>query len=391
MEDIMKNFTFNNSTTIIFGKDTQKVVGKETKKYGKNVLLHYGGGSIKASGLYDEVIKSLNKDGVNFFELGGVKPNPRLSLVNEGIKICKEHKIDFILAVGGGSVIDSAKAIAIGTLYDGDVWDFYVKDLKIKEALPIGVVLTIPAAGSESSTGSVITNEDGWYKRSTGSLLLRPKFAIMNPELTYTLPNYQTASGAADMIAHVMERYFTNEINVDFTDELCEVTIKTIMKHVKRAIIDPSNYDARSQLMWAGTIAHNGLLGTGRTEDWASHGIEHELSGIYDITHGAGLAIIFPAWMKYVYKHDINRFAQFAHKVFNIDMDLNNLELVALEGIKRLKAFFNEIGLPTSLKEVNISNDRFKEMAKKATEDESLGNFVELKEVDVLNILKLAE
>lgn len=387
----MKNFIYNNNTTIIFGKDTENQVGKETMKYGTNILLHYGGGSIKKSGLYDKILKSLNDENLNVIELSGVKPNPRLSLVKEGINICKENKIDFILAVGGGSVIDSAKAIGIGAKYQGDVWDFYTGKAQIKDTLPLGVILTIPAAGSESSTGSVITNEDGWYKRSTGSVLIRPKFSIMNPEITYTLPNYQTACGAADMIAHVMERYFTNEKNVEFTDELCEATLRTIMKHVKIVLNDPTNYSSRAELMWAGSIAHNGLLGTGRIEDWGSHDIEHELSGIYDITHGAGLAVIFPAWMKYVYKFDINRFARFAHEVFNVNLDLNNLEHVALEGIKWLKLFFKEIGLPTSLKEANIPNDRLEEMAIKATEDGPLGNFLKLYKDDVLNVLKIAD
>lgn len=386
----MRNFIFDNKTTIIFGKDTQKQVGIETKKYGKNVLLHYGGGSIKTSGLYDEVVNALEAEGLNITVLGGVKPNPRLSLVREGIKLCKDHEIDFILAVGGGSVIDSAKAIAIGAKYYGDVWDFYTGKATIEQALPIGVVLTIPAAGSESSTGSVITNEDGWYKRSAGNLILRPKFAIMNPVLTYTLPSYQTASGATDMIAHVMERYFTNEKAVDFTDQLCEVTIKTIMKHTKIALKEPNNYDSRAELMWAGTIAHNGLLGTGRIEDWASHNIEHEISAIYDIAHGAGLAIVFPAWMKYVYKHDVYRFAQFAHRVFNVDIDFNNLEETALTGIAKLKEFFNEIGLPTSLKSANVPIDRLAEMARKATSKGHQGNFVHLSEEDVLNILEIA-
>ncbi|MDF2698458.1 MAG: butanol dehydrogenase [Haloplasmataceae bacterium] len=386
----MQNFIFDNKTTIIFGKDTQSQVGLETKKYGKTVLLHFGGGSIKASGLYDEVVHSLKKEGLKIVELGGVKPNPRLSLVKEGIKLCIDQKIDFILAVGGGSVIDSAKAIAIGAKYEGDVWDFFTGKAEIKVSLPLGVVLTIPAAGSEASTGCVITNEDGWYKRSCGSVLIRPQYAIMNPVLTYTLPSYQTACGATDMIAHVMERYFTNELDVDFTDHLCEVTIKTIMKHTKIVLKDPSHYATRAELMWAGTIAHNGLLGTGRIEDWGSHDIEHELSGIYDIAHGAGLAIVFPAWMKYVYKHDVNRFVQFAHRVFNVDIDFNNPESTALEGIHKLQSFLSEIGLPTSLKDVNIPSDRLEEMAKKATESNSLGNFVKLHEKDVLAILQIA-
>lgn len=386
----MRNFIYNNSTTIIFGKETEKSVGKYCKQYGKKILFHYGGGSIKKTGLYDIVVKSLQDEGLEFIELGGVLPNPRLSKVYEGIQLCREQNIDFILAVGGGSVIDSAKAIAIGCKYDGDVWDFYTHKAKIEDALPIGVILTIPAAGSESSNGSVITNEDGWYKRSTGSLLIRPKFAIMNPELTYTLPPYQTASGVSDMIAHVFERYFTNEKHVDFTDRLCEATIKSIMVQAKKVLDNPCDYDARAEIMWASTIAHNGLLGTGREEDWASHAIEHELSGIYDITHGAGLAIVFPAWMKYVYHHDINRFAQFSHRLFNIDVDFNNLEQCVLEGIKRLTSFYQELGLPTTLHEVNIDSSRFEEMATKATEHGPLGSFVKLEKEDIINILNLA-
>jgi alcohol dehydrogenase YqhD (iron-dependent ADH family) len=386
----MKNFIYNNSTIIIFGKDSEQKVGFETKKYGKKVLLHYGGGSIKRSGLYDKVINSLKKEEIDVIELSGVKPNPRLSLVREGIKLVKENNIDFILAVGGGSVIDSAKAISIGAMYDKDVWDFFDKGVEIKAALPIGVVLTLPAAGSETSHSCVITNEDGWYKRSAASILERPKFAIMNPELTYTLPNYQTACGATDMIAHVMERYFTNEKNVEYTDQLCEATIRVIMDSVKICLNDNHNYASRANLMWAGTNAHSGILGTGRIEDWASHGIEHELSGIYDITHGAGLAIIFPAWMKYVYKHDLERFARFANTIFGIKIN-NDLHETSLQGIKRLEGFFAEIGLPTKLSEVNISTDKFEEMAIKATKNHKIGNFVKLGKEDVINILNLAK
>lgn len=387
----MINFTFQNPTKIIFGKGTESKVGYESQKYGTKVLLHYGGGTIKRTGLYDKVVQSLEASGMTIFEFGGVQPNPRLSLVREGIEICRKNRISFILAVGGGSVIDSAKAIAAGVPYDGDVWDFYTEKAKIKSALPIGVVLTIPAAGSESSTGSVITNEDGWYKRPTGSSFIIPKFAIMNPELTYTLPPYQTAAGAADMMAHIFERYFTNEHNVDLTDRLSEAALKTIIKNVPIALKEPTNYAARAEIMWAGTIAHNGLLGTGRIEDWATHDIEHELSGIYDITHGAGLAILFPAWMKYVYKQDINRFAQFAIRVWDVEPDFNNLENTVLEGIKKTKTFFKNIGLPTSLVEANIPEDRFEEMAMKATEVHPLGSFVKLEKEDVFNILKLAK
>ncbi|TXC89364.1 iron-containing alcohol dehydrogenase [Metabacillus litoralis] len=386
----MQNFTFDNKTKIIFGKDKEQVVGEESVVYGKKLLLHYGGGSIKESGLYDTVLNSLKEQNIEVYELGGVKPNPRVSLVREGVTLCKENNIDFILAVGGGSVIDSAKAIAAGAKYDGDVWDFFTGKGAVTECLPIGVVLTIPAAGSESSAGTVITNEDGDYKRATGSLLMRPQFAILNPVLTYTLPSYQTACGVTDMMAHILERYFTNEKNVELTDRLCEATLKTIINNAHTVIEEPTNYDARAEIMWAGTIAHNDLLDTGRIGDWASHDIEHEISGIYDIAHGAGLAIIFPAWMKYVYKHDINRFVQFANRVWDVEIDLNNPEKTALAGIKKLEQFFSSIGMPVSLKEVDINDEHFTEMAKKATERWPLGNFVKLHADDVEKIYQLA-
>lgn len=387
----MQDFVFHNSTKLIFGKDKEQLVGQESVAYSKKLLLHYGGGSIKNSGLYDKVVTSLRKQNIEIFELGGVKPNPRVSLVREGVALCKENDIDFILAVGGGSVIDSAKAIAAGAHYDGDVWDFFEGKSMIKACLPIGVVLTIPAAGSESSSGTVITNEDGWYKRATGHITMRPQFAILNPELTYTLPAYQTACGITDMMAHILERYFTNEKNVEVTDRLCEATLKTIINNAHIVIEDPTNYAARAEIMWSGTIAHNDSLGVGRIGDWASHDIEHELSGIYDIAHGAGLAIIFPAWMKYVYKHDINRFVQFANRVWDIEIDLNNLEKTALAGIKKTEQFFSSIGMPITLKEANIDSDHFEEMAKKGTENRPLGNFVKLNEEDVLNIYHLAK
>lgn len=387
----MKNFTYVNTTKIIFGKDTENLVGEEIKSFGgKKVLFHYGGGSIKKSGLYERIIKSLKDSHIDYIELGGVQPNPRLSLVRSGVELCKKHNIDFILAVGGGSVIDSAKAIGIGAVYDGDVWDFFSGKATINTTIPVGVILTIPAAGSEASTGTVITNEDGWYKWSVNSVIIRPKFAILNPELTYTLPAYQIACGASDMIAHVFERYFTNESGVDFTDELCEATIRSNMRSVKMVLNNPTDYEARANLMWEGTLAHNGILGTGRIEDWASHKIEHELSAIYDIAHGAGLAIIFPHWMEYVYKHDIYRFARFSHRIFNVDVDFFNLEATVLEGIKRLKKFYQEIGLPTKLRDVNIGNERLKEMAEKATINGPIGGFVKLTTDDVYNIYKMA-
>lgn len=386
----MENFVFQNATKVIFGKGTEEQVGQEVKRYTDKVLLHYGGGSIKKTGLYDKVMKSLAEAGVTVHELGGVKPNPRVDLVRKGIGICREKGIDFILAVGGGSVIDSAKAIAIGVPYEGDVWDFYTRKAKVESALPIGVVLTIPAAGSETSGASVITNEEGYYKRDVGHDMLRPKFAILNPELTFTLSAYQTVCGVADIMAHVMERYFTNTENVDLTDRLCEGTLKTLIHNTPIAIQDPTNYAARAEIMWAGTVAHNDLLGTGRVEDWASHMIEHELSGVYDVPHGAGLATVFPAWMKYVYKRNINRFAQFAVRVWNVEPDFTSLEKTALAGIERLKEYFRSIGLPVTLKELGIPEDRLEEMAAKCTERGPVGNFVKLEKEDVLNIYRLA-
>lgn len=388
----MVNFDFISPTKIIFGEGTENRVGEETLKYGKKVLLHYGGGSIKKTGLYDKVTQSLKQAGVDFIELPGVKPNPRLSLVKEGIRICRENNIDFILAVGGGSAIDSSKAIGIGVPYEGDVWDFYSGKVQPYETLPVGVVLTIAASGSEASRSSVITNEDGWYKRGLNVDITRPKFAIMNPALTYTLPPYQTASGVVDIMAHIMERYFTNTPDVELTDRLCEAALKTVINNALVVMREPCNYNARAEIMWAGTLAHNDLLGTGRVGDWASHQIDHELSAAYDIAHGAGLAIIFPAWMEYVYKHNISRFAQFAVRVWDVEYSFNSPEKTALEGIKRMRSFFENIGLPTTLKGAGIPGDRLKEMAAKCRmmNGDTLGQLVKLTRDDVLNILKLA-
>jgi alcohol dehydrogenase len=386
----VENFTFQNATKIIFGKGTESEVGKETALLGKKVLLHYSGKSIKASGLYDRVCASLKAAGVQYIELAGVQPNPRLSLVKEGIRICREKNIEVILAVGGGSVIDSAKGIGIGVPYAGDVWDFYAKKAAAKESLPVGVVLTIPAAGSEASNGTVLTNEDGMYKKDAGGDCVRPKFAIMNPELTFTLPPYQTACGAADIMAHVMERYFTQVPAVAFTDRMCESTLKTIIEATPVVLANPRDYDARAEIMWAGTIAHNDLLGTGRIGDWASHYIEHEMSGIYDIAHGAGLAIIFPAWMKQVYKQNINRFVQFATRVWGVEPSYEHPERTALEGIDRMTAFFKSIGLPTTFKEAGLPGDKLEEMAKKATQLGHLGSFAKMGANEVVSVYKLA-
>jgi alcohol dehydrogenase YqhD (iron-dependent ADH family) len=388
----MINFEFLNPTRIIFGRGNESQVGEWTAKYGKKVLLHYGGGSIKKSGLYDRVIESLKSNNVNFVELGGVQPNPRLSLAQKGIELARAEKVDFIVAVGGGSVIDSAKAISIGVPYSGNVWDFYAGASEAQTALPIGVVLTIPAAGSESSNSSVITNEDGMLKYGLSTDKFIPKFAILNPELTFTLPAYQTAAGATDMLAHVMERYFTNVTNVDLSDKLCEALMKSIIKNAPVAIAEPENYDARAEIMWCGTLAHNNLVGMGRVGDWASHGIEHELSALYDIAHGAGLAIVFPAWMKYVYKHNIQRFCQFAVNVFGTEYNFADPEKTALQGIERLELFFKKIGMPTRLTEANLPDleSNIPLMAQKASSRGGPGQFVKLGAADVEKIYNLA-
>ncbi|GBU20559.1 NADH-dependent butanol dehydrogenase [Fibrobacteres bacterium R8-0-B4] len=389
----MENFVFQNKTKIIFGRDAELLVGEETAARSKKVLLHYGGGSVKTSGLHDRVTASLKKAGVEYIELGGAQPNPRLSLVEEGIDLCRKHGIKFLLAVGGGSAIDSAKAMAVGVPYDGEVWDFYNGKATPKTALDVGTVLTIPAAGSESSPSAVITNENGGLKRGLTSELIRPVFSILNPELTCTLPAYQTACGAADIMAHIMERYFTTTKHADFTDRLCEATLKTIIHNVPECLKDPHNYDARAEVMWAGCVAHNDLLGTGRNQDWASHQIEHELSGMYDVAHGAGLAVIFPAWMKHVYKHNVSRFVQFAARVWNIEIDFHNQEKTALAGIAALERFFSSIGLPVRLKEMNIGEDKLQEMVDKCTGRNgaaTVGGFVPLHHKDILEILMLA-
>ena len=386
----MDNFTFQNPTKIIFGRGAETKVGAECAACGGPVLLHYGGGSVKKTGLYDAVAGSLRDAGVAFEELGGVKPNPRLSLVREGIALCRDKDVKLILAVGGGSVIDSSKAIAAGVPYQGDVWDFFVEKAVPQAALPVGTVLTIPAAGSEASTGCVISNEDGDYKRAFNSELVYPRFSALNPEAAFTLPDHQVAAGAADILAHLMERYFTNTRRVELMDRVIESVMKTVMGNLPAVLAKRDDYDSWAEIMWAGTIAHNNLLNTGREGDWGSHSIEHELSAVYDVTHGAGLAVVFPAWMKYVYKHDIDRFAQFAVRVFGVDHSFFSPEKTALEGVARLIAYFKSVGLPTTLAELGVVDDRFEEMAAKCTEYGPVGRFVPLDKDGVAAVFRLA-
>lgn len=386
----MNNFKYYNPTRLIFGTDTVKELGQEIRgKYNK-VLFHYGGGTIVKLGLYDEILSELETAGVDFIELGGVEPNPKLGLVNEGIELCREEGVDFILAVGGGSVIDSAKAIAAGVKYDGDVWDFFEGE-NMGEILPIGVVLTIPATGSETSPNTIITKEEGQLKRGIEDDGLRPVFAIMDPSWTLNLPAKHTFAGITDIISHVLERYWTRTENVELTDELCEGTLRTVINNSYKLRANLKDYDARAEIMLAGSIAHGGILGLGREEDWASHRIGHEITGLYGTTHGKTLSIILPAWMKYVYKEDLDRWTRFAKNVFYIQSEERTKEEVALMGIAKFEEFLKDMGLPTSFKEGNIPTDEFDLIAEKCTLDGPVGNFKSIDKADVLEILNLAK
>lgn len=387
----MNNFNFYSPTHFVFGKNRESETGKYVKRFGgSKVLIHFGGGSVVKSGLLDRVKASLAKENIPFVELGGVVPNPRSGLVYEGVEICKREKINFILAVGGGSAIDSAKAIAIGALYDGDFWDFYTGK-RVENALPVATILTISAAGSEGSTGSVITHEDGMLKRAANSDALRPVFSVLNPELTCSLPPFQTACGATDMMAHVLERYFTNTKDVEITDRLCEAVLLTVIKETPKALANPNDYEARANIMWAGTVAHNDICGVGREQDWSTHQIEHELSGLYDVAHGAGLAVMFPAWMKYVMKHDVMRFAQFAVRVWGCQMDFQNPENTAKEGILKFEQFLTSIGMPIRFSELGAKAEDIPTLAKTmGLGTGTLGSFVKLTSEDVTKIYELA-
>ena len=387
----MENFNFYSPTYFAFGKGKESEVGALVKRFGgTKVLLHYGGGSVKRNGVFDSVTKSLNEAQIPYIELGGVKPNPRSGLGYEGIELCRKEKINFILAVGGGSTIDSAKAIALGVPYDGDFWDFYRKNTTVERALPIGTVLTIAAAGSEGSGDSVITNDENMLKWSASGDALRPKFSVLNPEFTCTLPPYQTACGITDIMIHVCERYFTKTNDVEITDRLCEAVLKTMIEETPKVMNDLTNYQARANIMWAGMVAHNNIVGVGREQDWASHDIEHELSSQYDCAHGAGLAVIAPAWMKYVYKNDINRFAQFAVRVWGCDMNFACPEITALEGINRFELFLKSIGMPVDFAELGAKEEDIPTMVKRLCKRVSVGNFVKIGAKEAEAIFRLA-
>ena len=393
----MKDFKYYTPTEVIFGEKSEEKVARLVKKHGgTKVLVHYGGQSAIKSGLLDKVCGLLSDEGIEFFKLGGVVPNPRLSKVYEGIDLCRKEGIDFILAVGGGSVIDSAKAIACGVPFEGDVWDFYLGKLHAEVCLPVASVLTIPAAGSEMSESSVITNEDGGVKLGYSNDITRPKFAIMNPVRTFTLPPYQTAAGVTDMIMHTMERYFTHDDDMTLTTEVAEAVMRTLMDSVFAVLKNPEDYRHRAQIMWGGSIAHNGLTGCGVADDWATHQLEHELSGMFDVTHGAGLAAVWPSWARYVYKENVSRFVRFAVNVMGVPNDFTDPEGTALKGIEAMERFYHAIGMPVNIHELigrDITDDEIKEMARKCSRDykSTQGCFKVLDHSDMEAIYRMAK
>lgn len=392
----MINFEFYNPTKVIFGKGTENEVGKEIASRGyKKVLIHFGGTYLYENGVLDRVHKSLEECGIKYIDLDGVVPNPRMSLVKKGVELCKKEGVDFILAIGGGSPIDSSKAIAYGLANDFDLVDLYMGRVATNKIAPVGCISTIAATGSETSNSSVITIEEGMLKRSYNHDCSRPKFAIMDPELTYTLPAYQTSSGAADIMMHTMERYFTNTEHVELIDHIAEGLLVSVRDAALKVVKEPKNYDARADLMWAGSLSHNGLTGTGRVSDFASHKMEHEMGGMFDVAHGAGLCAIWGSWARYVYKTNVARFAQFANKVFDVPMNLYDLEETALKGIEAWEDWCHKIGMPTSMKElgINPTDAQIEEMAEKcvATGNGHVGFFKTLYKDDVVKIYTMAK
>lgn len=386
----MKDFTFHNATKIIFGDWSESAFIDEISQFADDVLVVCSRGKSNVSNIVDKVESALSAAGIKYEELTGIKPNPEINKVREGVQIVRNRNIKFILAIGGGSIIDTAKGIAAGSVVKEDVWQLYLNK-KCTSSLPTGVILTLPAAGSESSHASVISNEEEGLKLDILDLSLRPQFAMLDPRLTTNIPPYHTFCGVVDMLSHVMERYFGNDMDNDLTDRLCEGVMLSIINNARLLLAEPTDYSARAQIMWASTIAHNGLLETGREMDWSSHALGMEISAIYDSTHGATLSVITPAWARYVYEDNIPRFAQFAERVFGVRTESLSPEKTALEGIKRLEAFFREMNMPLTLKELGIDSDeRLPEMAKKATKNGPIGGIKSLIYDDVLAIYQNA-
>lgn len=391
----MENFQYYTPTKIIFGRGAEEQTGQLAAEQGcEKVLVHYGGGSVVRSGLLERIYRSLDAIGISYVSLGGVVPNPRLSLVYEGIRLARKEQVDFILAVGGGSVIDSAKAIGYGVANEGDVWDFYEKRRTAKACLPIGVVLTIAAAGSEMSDSSVITKEEGWLKRGYSSNYARARFAVMNPELTMTLPKYQTASGCVDIMMHTMERYFNHSENMEMTDGISEHLLRTVMKNAKILMNEPDNYQARAEVMWAGSLSHNGLTGCGTGGgDWASHQLEHELGGMFDVAHGAGLAAVWGSWARYVMDAAPERFAKFAVNVMGVELEAEKLK-TAQKGIEAMEDFYRALDMPVCIGDMGIelAEEQMRELAEKCSHfgKRTIGCIKKLDQEDMYQIYKEA-
>jgi alcohol dehydrogenase YqhD (iron-dependent ADH family) len=381
----MKDFNFYAPTRVVFGRNAEKQIGQLVKANGGHkVLIHYGGGSAERSGLLGVVRQQLQDAGISFVELGGVVPNPLLSLVYQGIELCRREQVDFLLAVGGGSVIDSAKAIGYGVPYDGDVWDFWAGKAVPAQCLPIGTVLTIPAAGSEMSSSCVITKDDGLIKRGINSDLCRCRFAVMNPERTYTLPPYQTAAGATDIMMHTMERYFTTVDDMTLTDAISEALLRTVKDAALVVMEHPEDYRHRAQIMWAGSLAHNDLTECGTEKDFATHRLEHELSALFGVTHGAGLAALWPSWARYVMKKHVSRFVQFAVNVMGVENDFSHQEETAEKGIRAMEDWYRKIGMPTSIRELigrEVTDEEISVMVDKC----SRGGTITLGAIEVLD------
>ena len=392
----MKNFNYYTPTEIVFGNDSESKIGYLVRRYeGTKVLIHYGGKSAERSGLLNDICRQLDAEGILYVKLGGVVPNPRLSKVYEGIELCRKEGVNHILAIGGGSVIDSAKAIAYGLAYDGDVWDLFDGKAEAKACKPIGVVLTIPAAGSEMSNGCVITNEVGSRKRAYNNDLARPKFAIMNPERTFSLSTYQTACGIVDIMMHTMERYFSQEDDMILTDELAESLLRTVKNSAYKVMLTPEDYRHRAQVMWAGSLSHNGLTGCGTVGDYATHMLEHELSALFDVAHGAGLAALWGSWARYVFKENISRFVRFAVNVMGLPNDFTNPESTALAGIEAMERFYHDMSMPISIQELigrDIADDEIRLMAEKCSlgNTSTIGNFKKLNMEDMEEIYRMA-
>lgn len=386
----MLNFRHHIPTVVYFGKGQIEALGEELSRRSKKILIVTGQGSVKRCGIFDEVIKQVKKAGINYVELSGIRPNPRLKSVYKGIEICRDESVDFILAVGGGSTIDASKAIAAGVKYNGEVWDFFEKDVSPKEALPLGVVLTLAASGSEMNGNAVITREDTQRKLCLSSPLIRPVFAILDPEYTYTVNKYHTAAGIADIISHVFEQYFSPTPSADVQDRIAEGILKVCLCYGPLVCEKPSDYDARANILWAGTLALNDLIGEGKIADWATHSLEHELSAIYDISHGIGLAIITPNWMRYVLgEKTVKKFAEYGINVWGLDKNKDELD-IANKAITKTRNFFNSLGLPSTLREVNISGERFQDMARGAVKsNKTAGSFKQLSAEDIIRILKM--